>query len=147
MGIPSWYTDWWTLEVACSVLSIACTIAIVVVLICINGKFIETWHSWLQPNTIVSILSTVAKSALLLPFAECISQQKWELFRSSKPRKLEHMDMFDQASRGPYGAVWLLFSSRSFSAILGAFVVLVALGMDPFIQQVIAFEPDKLALD
>ncbi|KAF2671238.1 hypothetical protein BT63DRAFT_211058 [Microthyrium microscopicum] len=147
LRLPLYWTDWWTLEVAAAILSILCTVAIIVVLAWINGKPIESWHWTIQPNTIVSILSTVAKSALLLPVAECISQQKWQYYQSQRPRKLEKLEIFDRASRGPYGAIQILFSIKTFAAILGALVTLTALGVDPFVQQVIAFQQDQIPLD
>ena len=51
---------------------------------------------------------TVAKAALLLPVAECISQLKWIYFQE-QARTLEHIDLFDRASRGPFGALQLFW--------------------------------------
>jgi hypothetical protein len=58
-------------------------------------------------NAIISILATAAKGALLLPVAEAISQHKWLWFRRSQ-RKLQDIETFDNASRGPWGALTML---------------------------------------
>ncbi|KAF7194830.1 hypothetical protein HII31_03851 [Pseudocercospora fuligena] len=84
---------------------------------------------------------TLAKSAMLLIVAEGISQLKWVYFREQS-RRLYDMLHFDNASRGPWGAAELMWSVRWHAVIasIGAFITIVALAMDPFTQQVIAYE-------
>lgn len=146
VGLPPWINDWWTLELASSVLSIGSTIAIVAILAQFDNKPLDSWRLSIQPNTVVSVLSTVAKSSLFLAVAECISQQKWLYYHSPRLRSFGKFDLFDQASRGPYGAIQLLFSIKSLPAILGALVTLLSLGMDPFTQQIISFQQESLNL-
>ncbi|KAK8050448.1 hypothetical protein PG994_012178 [Apiospora phragmitis] len=50
--------------------------------------------SKLTINTLVAMLSTGAKAALLFPVAECISQIKWIWFSSEEPRRLSDMSSF-----------------------------------------------------
>jgi hypothetical protein len=59
-------------------------------------------------NTITAILSTVGRASLLLPVAECISQQKWAWF-SGSVRPLTELEAFDQGSRGAFGSLMLLW--------------------------------------
>ena len=139
------FNDWWTLEIAAGVLSIACTVAVVVVLSKFDGKPLSAWHSPLQPNSVLSILTTVAKSSLLLPVAECISQAKWLHFQ--RPRSLHLIQAIDSASRGPLGAAQLLFTMQAFTAWFGAIITLAALGFDPFVQQILSFEPREVLLN
>jgi len=132
---------WWTFELICAILSIVCMVAIVIVLAIINGKRLDSWHSTVRPNTVVSVIATASKSLLLLPVAECISQAKW-LYYQSRPRPLYDLDVFESASRGPWGALQLLWTTKAtaLTASLGALITILALGLDPFAQQVITFE-------
>jgi len=42
-----------------------------------------------------------------------ISQSKWLWYRQDEPHPLKDIQLFDDASRGPWGAVVLLFSIRA----------------------------------
>ena len=67
----------------------------------------------MQLNGILSILSTVAKASMLLAVSASISQFKWLRFRNSgKARSLQDIQVYDNASRGPWGALEMLFYSR-----------------------------------
>jgi hypothetical protein len=71
------------------------------------------WHSFVQgsvpyghimsiaPNSVISFLSTIAKSCLGSTATACISQDK--------RRSLASLQIFDDASRGPLGAIGLFF--------------------------------------
>jgi hypothetical protein len=87
-------------------------------------------------NSLVAIFSTIAKSSLLFPLAECMGQLKWAYFE--KPRSATYLQSFDSASRGPWGAVQLLWQvkGRAVLASVGAFVTVLLLAFEPFAQQV-----------
>ncbi|KAJ4299107.1 hypothetical protein N0V90_004351 [Kalmusia sp. IMI 367209] len=86
---------WW--EITSAVFSIACTAAIVAVLVSVNGKSLEHWKvQKIRPNALVAIFSTVAKSALLFPLAECLGQLKWEYFER-RARPVNQLQSFDNA--------------------------------------------------
>lgn len=91
-----------------------------------------------------------------------ISQCKWLWYRQAKPRRLQDLQLFDDASRGPWGAIQLLLSLQVRSAIfvlqsrievsltlaavcrqlafIGAFVVVLVNLFDPFLQQVVVYK-------
>jgi hypothetical protein len=73
--------DWWWLELASAALSVGCLAAIIGVLAAINGKPESEWRFLVLPNTVISILATVAKTALLYPVAQGLGQLKWIYFR------------------------------------------------------------------
>lgn len=75
----------------------------------------------------------------MLSVASCISQWKWVYF-SAKPRRLEHIDLIEEASRGPLGSLEMMVRVPWSMATLGAIVTVVALGIDAFAQQVISQE-------
>lgn len=126
---------WW--EIGGIFFAILSTVAIIIILAKIDDQPISSWPYSIQPGTLVSIFSTIAKSALLVPVAVCISQLKWTYFE--QPRELSHMQVFDDASRGPMGAVVLLWKTRGVAwlAGVGALVTVLVMTFEPFSQQAI----------
>jgi hypothetical protein len=135
----------WLWEIAASIFSIVCLAAIVGVLMYEDGKRLDQWELMLSPNAIISFLATIAKSSLLLVVTEILSQLKWLHFARS-PQRLRDFKHFDNASRGPQGALELILSTKANLAWIGAIITLVALLVDPFVQLVLDF-PSHLAID
>ena len=78
---------------------------------------------------------------MLLVATESIGQAKWLLFRKQS-RNLADFKTIDEASRGPWGAFQLLhrfWDGRTILPSAGAFIVLVSLAVDPFIQQISSY--------
>jgi Protein of unknown function (DUF3176) len=98
------------------------------------------WKSKISLNAIISVFATISKSALLVPVTACVSQLKWRHFEYNA-RALKEMDVFDRSSRGPLGALELLMSVnwRAPVASIGAGIILLALAIDPFTQQILEF--------
>jgi hypothetical protein len=120
---------------------------IVAILFRMDGKPLSTWKLPIQPNSLVAVFSTITKSALLVPIAESIGQLKWDYFHD-QPRSVQHMQTFDGASRGPWGALVLLYKARG-SSILGTFasaVTILMLAFEPFTQQVIEVHAQQAPL-
>jgi hypothetical protein len=132
--------DWWALEAAGLVVSICAASAVVVILSLYNGRPLREWRYRLSINTVVSFLGVISKSSLSLVIEGCLGQLKWIWY--SRPRHrhpLLHFKTFDDASRGPYGAVQLLLKLRKVNVgLVGAFVMLCALAYEPFIQQAVS---------
>jgi hypothetical protein len=57
-------------------------VAIIALLAKIDGSLLESWQSPVSPNAAISIASTAAKVALVLPVAAAMSQLKWLHFRT-----------------------------------------------------------------
>ncbi|KAL9619902.1 MAG: hypothetical protein Q9160_005549 [Pyrenula sp. 1 TL-2023] len=143
-------SDRWAWEILGCLLAVACLIAIVIVLAVHQDLPIPHWPNMISINSWVSIFTAIMKAAIMLPIAEnesslnlprialAMSHLKWLSFRS--PRALMDTEDFDSASRGPWGALFLLFSLRGSSvASFGAFLTVVALAIDPFSQQIIQY--------
>lgn len=85
---------------------------------------------------------------MLLPVCGCLSQLKW-LWYHRGTQKLDDFEVFDAASRGPFGAALLLYRLKLWDlASLGSLVTLLALASDAFIQQSLRFPTtavDRLA--
>ncbi|KAL8846811.1 MAG: hypothetical protein Q9221_008119 [Calogaya cf. arnoldii] len=65
--------------------------------------------------------------------AEAISQSKWIWFYR-QPQRLSDVELYDQASRGPWGALAMDLSS------LAAIIIIYSLAIDPFAQQLTRLE-------
>ncbi|KAK3347033.1 hypothetical protein B0T25DRAFT_460941 [Lasiosphaeria hispida] len=129
---------WWWWEIAASALSILCMILLLVLLLKINGISLEAWSQPIQPSSLIAVLTTVAKTSMMVPVAACISQLKWRHFQQ-KTDKLQSLQLFDDASRGPWGSTAMLFTFRRRAVLAWAFcfVTVIALGLDPSAQQII----------
>ncbi|KFZ16751.1 hypothetical protein V501_02077 [Pseudogymnoascus sp. VKM F-4519 (FW-2642)] len=131
------WTDW-AQEYAALLGSFASFIAMVALLAAFDGKVVTTWNG-VTLNAVVSILSLIMKASLAYVLAECLAQWKWVLF-AREARPLIDFDRIDAATRGPLGSLRVLARTRGpISLWLGAVVTLLAIGIDPFTQQLIQF--------
>lgn len=138
---------WWWWEIGAALLSVMCLLLIITLLIYIDGTVLREWPLPFQPNSILAALTTIMKTALLVPVASCIGQLKWQQF-TIRPTPLDQLQIADDASRGPWGSAIILckFVGRiRSSAILGlALTSILALGIDPSVQQIINLEPKEI---
>lgn len=146
--LTGWWTvlvhRWWLWELTCLGISCLFMMAAVVTLLNVDGTPLAHWNFPIQLNSMVSVLMTISKSALLVSIAECISQAKWMQFGKS-PCRLSQLQLFDDSSRGPCGSLQLLLHPKAIGLIAaaGAFLTIACLTLDPFTQQIIAF-PSRL---
>jgi hypothetical protein len=133
----------WLWELACLLFSVACLVSLVAILQTYNGQPNPQLSYGLTLNTIISILTTASKSSLIVTVTACISQLKWQWFHAEnapRGRDLLDLQLFDCASRGPWGSSVLLIKSHTWSLVsVGALVTVVALGVDAFAQQLITY--------
>lgn len=131
----------WRYELLSMIVSVGALLSTVAVLFAFDGKSMSHWKAIAQPNTVVSALSTLAKSSMLMVISQGLGQLKWEHFEQ-RPRRLIDFEIFDGASRGPWGALELLYSIRWRALVgsTGAIITVLAVSMDPFAQQVIQFD-------
>ncbi|KAI8935461.1 hypothetical protein NX059_008031 [Plenodomus lindquistii] len=101
----------------------------------VKGDAFLTW---------ANILGKISSAALIVPTTEAIGQLKWNWFNNS--RAMWDFEIFDKASRGPLGALMLLYRTKGRSlAALGALLILLLLAIDTFFQQVVEL-PDRWIL-
>lgn len=130
-------SDGWSWELLCLAISWACLVAIGVLLGAYDGKPFPTGPGGISLNAMVAILSTVAKSSLMCSVSAVLGQMKWDWFEA-QPRRLDQLEIFDDASRGPLGATRFVLGGTVRSlATLGALVTILGLAIDPFVQQVV----------
>lgn len=131
---------WWWWEIGAAFLSLVCVGLILAVLLKANNLALADWPLWIQPNSLLAVFTTVGKSALMVPVASCISQLKWRHFQV-RANRLSHLQILDDASRGPWGSLMVLLNVRvrAFTVWALAIVSLIALGFDPSAQQILDF--------
>ncbi|KAN0081758.1 Protein of unknown function (DUF3176) domain containing protein [Elaphomyces granulatus] len=114
--------------------------AVAAILATIQDKPLSHWRFPIQPNSMVSVFSTLSNSTLLFAVAKGLSQLKWIYFQKKRHRLFD-LQVFDDASRGPLGSLRLLWMLKlqSTLASVGAIVAIVSLAMDPFTQQVLSY--------
>ncbi|KAH0545431.1 hypothetical protein FGG08_000432 [Glutinoglossum americanum] len=135
---PSLRTDTFLPELLAALLSLVCLAATALLLWRYDGRPLSEWQLGITLNALVSVLATVAKSALAMAVSAGLSQGKWVWFSGGR-RGLRDIETFDGASRGPVGGVELLWLMKGRHLVsLGAFVMIMSVAVGPFIQQVIS---------
>ncbi|KAI4869416.1 hypothetical protein F4820DRAFT_455779 [Hypoxylon rubiginosum] len=129
---------WW-LEIASGLLVVAMVAALVGTVYPYQNQPLPQWPYTLSINTIVAFYSEVMRAAMILVLGECLSQLKWSWF--TQPRPLDHIEHFDNASRGPWGSLTLLWAIRLRAILpsIGAVMMILTLLLVPFTQQIVQF--------
>jgi hypothetical protein len=142
----SFVEAWWLIEVAALVVSIGILSALLAVLVVFNDRPLSDWPiTFITLNAVISTAAAFSKSALLLPLANGLSQVKWLWYRDGtlgegRSRKLINFQRFDDASRGPWGALQMLFHViGSPLAIVGCVAMATTILFDPFVQQTLTY--------
>ena len=136
----------WLFEILSLLLSILVIVAIIISLSLFNGQPLPSFPLGITLNALISFLATLSKAAMLTTVTGCVSQLKWHWFH--RPHRLIDFEIFDQVSRGPWGAMRMMLSFKFFKlANLSALVILVALLVDPFMQQIIAYPATSSNID
>ncbi|KAJ4336035.1 hypothetical protein N0V95_008732 [Ascochyta clinopodiicola] len=124
----------WLFEITCWFISAASLGAIVGIYVRINNERLADWGTLLS---FANVLGKFASAALIVPTTEALGQLKWNWFNDS-PKAMWDFEIFDKATRGPWGAVMLLFRTKGRSlAALGALLIVLLLAIDTFLQQVV----------
>lgn len=138
------YTNPWFWEAVSAIFSLLCLTAIFVILAVYNNSPSPRLPHGVTLNAIVSILATGSKASLIFVTSESIGQLKWIWFRTK--RTLVDMQTFDNASRGPWGCLILLYRHKGCSLVsLGAIITILALAFDPFMQQLFSYPVRQVA--
>jgi hypothetical protein len=135
----------WLLEIISWWISAICMATIIGVLIYYRDGKLPDWPGVLTLNAFIAILSKISGAALILPVSEALGQLKWSWFQGDS-KKMWDFEIFDNASRGPWGSVLLLIRTKGKAlAALGALITIFSMALDPFFQQVVDF-PERWTL-
>ncbi|MCJ1466696.1 hypothetical protein MMC07_005316 [Pseudocyphellaria aurata] len=125
----------WVLEISSIGIAILTLAAMYITLAMHRDRPLPHWPGLISINSLIAIFTVILKVTLMMPVAEGVGQLKWHWFQES--RSLIDLDQFDAASRGPWGSILLIFSTYKHPlAVSGAFIMLLALAIEPFSQQV-----------
>jgi hypothetical protein len=98
-----------------------CMSGIALVLGLYNDQRVPTrWPLGITLNAYISVLSAIGKYTMAVPLDEALGQLRW-LYFASRPRKLIDFERFDDATRGPWGALALLIYTRARCATFTVF--------------------------
>lgn len=109
-GLQDVVNSWWLLELFAWVTSAVALVVLIVTLFLADDRPLPHWPMRITLNSFVSILGTIMKAAMVVPIAEGISQLKWLWFK--KAGVLKDIQTFDEASRGMWGSLKLLLSTK-----------------------------------
>lgn len=138
-GYRPLFTAWW-LEIAACIIVLSGLLALFGTLYAYMNRPSPKWPKWMSLNTVVSIYATLIKTGVVLVLSEGIGQLKWTWF-ASRCRPLNDIQIWDDATRGPFGAAVLLgtLHGKDLLASLGAVLIVLVLAIDPVAQQLIHY--------
>lgn len=149
-GLRHWMHIWWW-ETCCCIIALGALLAIVATIRSYESRELPRWKLGLSINTVIAIWTAVLKAAAGLVVAEGISHLKWIVVL--RPQNLSTFVAHDDASRGPLGALKLIFRNRywekgfhatAFISSLGAVITVFILLLDPFSQQIVRTHKCKI---
>ncbi|KAJ0419140.1 hypothetical protein BJY00DRAFT_166311 [Aspergillus carlsbadensis] len=136
---PVYSPSEWLFEFTSSILALGLLLGIAIIFWYMDNKPLSAWRGRVSLNATISILTTACATALMHGVSVFISQLKWLYFKNG-PHKLMDFEIFDEASRGVWGAVLLLTTVKWNLATIGAFITILRLTFSPFTQQVVLIE-------
>lgn len=128
----------WLLETLNALLLLVAISAIVATLCIHAGQPPPRWPFDITINAMLSIHAVVLKASMAFIQTSCIGQLQWSWFSTSS-RSLHDLVLFHDAGQGPLGSFsWLwTYRLRQPKAALGTFIIIVAMAVSPFVQQLI----------
>ncbi|KAG7055654.1 DUF3176 domain protein [Colletotrichum scovillei] len=131
---PTWKI--WALEMSCIAVSTLLLAVIIFVLLRYDSQEQPDWPLGATLNSFLALFTTLAKAAFMVPVCTCISQSQWAWFsKNGVSRPLYDFEVIDQASRGAWGSLILLwrFRFRHF-VVLGALLTAISALTSPITQ-------------
>jgi hypothetical protein len=136
--------DTWVCEIIAMVFSVGCIVAIAFTVGNYNGGAIPLLRWGITLNTLIAVLSTAARAALIFVVSSSIGQLKW-CWLARRGTRLQDIQVMDEASRGPLGAIKVLAKWIGGPlASLDATITICMIAFGPFLQQLVAY-PNSLA--
>jgi hypothetical protein len=139
---------WWWWEIGASIISVLSSVMLLALLGSIRNTRVDDWSLSIQPNSLISVFTTAAKTSMMVSVTSCISQLKWRHY-FLRPDRLDYLQVFDEASRGPWGAFTALWRVGTKALIMMALALttLLALGVEPMAQQILDLSERSVRLD
>ncbi|KAL8400731.1 hypothetical protein RB594_000946 [Gaeumannomyces avenae] len=142
-SVWSGYRASWLPEVLWCLVAVACLGIIGVLLSRYDGRALAAWPLPVTLNALVAFLASVCHAALLFPVLEGLGQLKWNWF-ARRDRSLADFQAFEDARRGPFGAVRLAFVTKGRClSLLATIIMLTSVVTSPLTQMIIEY-PTRL---
>ncbi|TDZ53612.1 hypothetical protein CTRI78_v006863 [Colletotrichum trifolii] len=140
---PFW-SIWW-LEILCIVSGFSTLTLILFVLAAHDEKPLPEWPLGITLNTFLAFCTAICKASLMIPVCLAISQTQWTWFQKERP--LYDFHIIDQASRGSWGSMLLIwrFGFRHLIT-LGAFLTVASVVTTPLTQLAISYPTRNVVL-
>ncbi|KAF4962268.1 hypothetical protein FSARC_9657 [Fusarium sarcochroum] len=130
----------WPWEILSLVFALALLIATIAIPAHYDQKVLKQWPYDINLNTVIAILSTFMRAAMMLVVAELVGQMGWQALR--EPRPITDIHHFDNGSRSMVGAFKLLWSvPPRLLSIVAAIVIILSPAIGPFTQQAVTNVP------
>ncbi|KAI1479554.1 hypothetical protein F4774DRAFT_425710 [Daldinia eschscholtzii] len=128
----------WKWEILSCLLVLASPLALLATLYPYDGRPLPQWPLQISVNTLLSIYSMILKASLGFVVASCIGQLQWTWFSEGRP--IYDLVRYDNARQGSWGSLQLLWAQRMRQPLtaLGGLLLILSVGVDPFIQQLIS---------
>jgi hypothetical protein len=109
--------SWWLYEILAAALSVSAMTALLGVLYGYNGRVVQRLPLGITLNGVVAVLATISRTSLMVPVVSGLSQGKWIWFSPKRAlpngKRLEDLEIFDNASRGSWGSLQLLWRLKA----------------------------------
>ncbi|KAF5507351.1 hypothetical protein CGCA056_v013524 [Colletotrichum aenigma] len=130
----------WKYEFLAIIVSVLAFIAMMILLKVSDGKPQPQFAYSINLTTTIAIFTTLLRAAMVFVVAEVIGQCKW--LWMDQPRPLRHIEHFDNAGRGIWGSVRLLFLTlKPKLTVLASLIVITSYAVGPFVQQAVKTYP------
>ncbi|KAK2067063.1 hypothetical protein P8C59_000829 [Phyllachora maydis] len=134
----------WTWELLALFVAIGIQGAVIAILAHFDGETVPEWPFSINLNTLVALLSTMLRAAMLLVVTQTLGQIKWSWF-IERVRPLQQLHDFDQASRSILGSLRLVLiilfrgggTRAGALAFMAAMITIISFAIGPFTQQAI----------
>lgn len=130
-------TQSWKWEFCSAILLLISVAAIPATLYPHDGQPLPQWPFSISINALLSIYSLVLRACIAFLVTSCIGQLQWSWYLEARP--LKDVVLFHEAANGILGCVRWLWINRLRQPVtaLAAMISIVALAIDPFIQQLV----------
>ncbi|KAF5486767.1 hypothetical protein CGCS363_v013572 [Colletotrichum siamense] len=130
----------WKYEFLAIIVSVLAFIAMIILLKVSDGKPQPKFAYSINLTTTIAIFTTLLRAAMVFVVAEVIGQRKW--LWMDQPRPLRHIEHFDNAGRGIWGSIRLLFLTlKPKLTVLASLIVITSYAVGPFVQQAVKTYP------
>ncbi|KAK8129028.1 hypothetical protein PG984_010136 [Apiospora sp. TS-2023a] len=126
----------WTSEFLLGLIAILSSLAIILLMVFADGHPLDSFKIPLP--LVIAGLGATTRGSLAFAIGACLAQGKWNWLRQRSDNVVS-FKKFDEASRGPMGALYLVFWLHlRHWATLGALVTVLLLAFDPLLQGAIS---------